>query len=172
MVAFIILLLGLILSIIGTILRIIGSTTDIYINVLRYIFMLFPPFALGEGLVNLAVIATWSFLELGGTSTYKPTDLKIAGLNLIFMGWETVAYLVLTILIEYASESSWFQSYYKPEDLPVDKSLRDQDVLEEEERVRSGAADESSTILVKDLKKMYPGGKYAVRGVSLGIPNG
>ena len=33
-------------------------------------------------------------------------------------------------------------------------------------------ANESSTILVKDLKKMYPGGKYAVRGVSLGIPNG
>ena len=28
------------------------------------------------------------------------------------------------------------------------------------------------TILVKDLKKMYPGGKYAVRGVSIGIPNG
>jgi ABC-type multidrug transport system ATPase subunit len=43
--------------------------------------------------------------------------------------------------------------------------------LAEEERVRNGGA-EDSTILVKDLKKVYPGGKYAVRGVSLGIPNG
>ena len=46
------------------------------------------------------------------------------------------------------------------------------DVIAEEERVRSGAADESSLILVKDIKKMYAGGKYAVRGLSIGIPNG
>jgi ABC-type branched-subunit amino acid transport system ATPase component len=35
----------------------------------------------------------------------------------------------------------------------------------------SGAA-ESSTILVKDFKKIYSTGKYAVKGVSIGIPNG
>ena len=34
-----------------------------------------------------------------------------------------------------------------------------------------GAADECS-IVVKDFKKVYPGGKYAVRGMSLGIPTG
>merc|ERR1711871_1847937 len=31
---------------------------------------------------------------------------------------------------------------------------------------------DNSVILVEDLKKMYRGGKFAVRGVSLGIPNG
>jgi hypothetical protein len=46
------------------------------------------------------------------------------------------------------------------------------DVLAEEDRVRTGAADDDSVILVKDMKKVYPGGKFAVRGVSLGIPNG
>ena len=168
-VVFIILLLGLILVIVGVILRIIPSTNSIYLNVLRYIFCLFPPFALGEGLFNLAYISIFSQIELGGLSTYNTNAMQITGVNLIFMGWETVVYLGLTILIEY-----WLDSYWavKAGELPVDNKLRDKDVLEEEERVRSGAADESSVILVKDLKKMYSGGKYAVRGVSLGIPNG
>lgn len=29
-----------------------------------------------------------------------------------------------------------------------------------------------STIFVKDIKKLYPGGKFAVKGVSLSIPIG
>ena len=55
--------------------------------------------------------------------------------------------------------------------LTVNNALRDEDVLAEEERVRSGNASDS-TILVKDLKKQYATGKYAVKGLSLGIPNG
>ena len=57
---------------------------------------------------------------------------------------------------------------------PSDNSLKDEDVIAEEQRLldpNSGAT-ESSTILVKDMKKVYPGGKYAVKGVSIGIPNG
>ena len=30
----------------------------------------------------------------------------------------------------------------------------------------------ASTVLVRDVKKVYPGGKFAVKGVSMGIPNG
>lgn len=54
---------------------------------------------------------------------------------------------------------------------PTDASLKDDDVIAEEERVASGAAEDSS-ILVRDFKKIYPDGKYAVQGISLGIPNG
>ena len=45
-------------------------------------------------------------------------------------------------------------------------------MLVEEQRVASGALTDSSVILVNNLKKMFPGGKYAVKGVSVGIPNG
>ena len=53
--------------------------------------------------------------------------------------------------------------------------MRDEDVLKEEERVN--ALDESlgkdkTSILIKNVKHVYPGGKYAVKGISLGIPNG
>ena len=45
------------------------------------------------------------------------------------------------------------------------------DVLAEEARVSSGAADADSTIVVSGLRKVYRGGKYAVKGFSLGQPS-
>jgi ABC-type multidrug transport system ATPase subunit len=50
--------------------------------------------------------------------------------------------------------------------------IEDEDVIEETNRVMSGKAHEDSVILLNNMKKIYPGGKYAVKGVSLGIPNG
>ena len=94
-------------------------------------------------------------------------------MDLAFLGWETVVYLGLAIAYEYISEMPLLQGFaIGNAPMPTDLTLRDEDVIAEEERVRSGAADESSVILVKDVKKMYRGGKYAVRGVSIGIPNG
>ncbi len=56
------LLLGLLLLIAATVLRIIPSTTDAYHDYIRYLFAIFPPFALGEGLNALALIEFWSLL--------------------------------------------------------------------------------------------------------------
>ena len=170
---FMVFILGLILTIVGQVLRLISTTRDIYMNVLRYIFALFPPFCLGDGLTNLALLSTYSIRELKGGATYDPGDWSITGMDLTFLGWETVVYLGLAIAYEYISEMPLLQGIaIGNAPMPTDLTLRDEDVLAEEERVRSGAADESSVILVKDVKKMYRGGKYAVRGVSLGIPNG
>ena len=171
---FVVFLLGLVLSIIGTVLRLISSTHHLYLYGIRYLFNIFPPFALGEALNNLSLIDTWSIDELSGGQTYSVTDLNIAGLNLIFLGFESVLYISIAILVEYLSTRPSLQVFFNVNFLPsVDTSgLRDEDVRAEEERVKSGAADASSTILVNDFKKVYPGGKYAVKGVSLGIPNG
>ena len=167
------LVLGLVLSIVGEVLRLLPSTRDMYMGSLRYIFALFPPYCLGSGFSNLALLSTWSILELTGGAQYDPGDWNITGMNLTFLGWETVVYLVAAIAYEYISEMPLLQGMTNGKvEMPTDLSLRDEDVLAEEERVRSGAADGNSVILVKDVKKVYRGGKYAVRGVSLGIPNG
>lgn len=164
--------LGFILSIVGTILRAITSTNKIYMHGLRYLFALFPPFALGEALNNLTQIDLWALFELTGNEKYHPMDWKIAGMGVCFLGWEAVAYVGLTILYEYIKTIPSVQSYFSVNrTLPPITEGKDEDVLAEEERVRSGQANDSS-ILVKDLKKMYGGGKFAVKGVSLGIPNG
>ena len=97
-------------------------------------------------------IKLYSLLELKGGNVYDVNSLQITGLNLIFMGWESVVYLSLAILYEYWSIASCMRS--RAVGLETDNSLKDEDVRAEEERVMSGAADESSTILVKDMKKV------------------
>lgn len=169
---FLIFILGLVLTIVGLVLRQIPETSRIYMRVVRYFFALFPPFALGDGLQSMALIETLSFLELEGGKTYSPLDWNITGLNLTFLAWETVVYLGGTILFEYVREIPFFQNWFVLSVLPpVDASLKDEDVIAEEMRVASGAADDCS-IVVKDFKKIYPGGKYAVKGLSLGISTG
>ena len=169
---FIVFILGLILSIVGFVLRTIPTTNKVYLRVIRYIFALFPPFAFGDGLQNLTLIDTLSIAELGSGKRYSPLDWNICGMNLTFLAWETVVYLGATILYEYVSQLPSLQSSMNSKELPPDdESTKDEDVIAEEVRVASGAADDCS-ILVKGIKKIYPGGKYAVKGVSLAIPTG
>jgi ATP-binding cassette, subfamily A (ABC1), member 3 len=169
---FIVFILGLILTIVGFVLRSIPTTNKAYVNVIRYIFALFPPFAFGDGLQNLTLIEALSFLELEGGKVYSPLDWNITGMNLTFLAWETVVYLLAVILYEYFSEMPSLQTRMSTSALPPDdESTKDEDVIAEEVKVASGAADDCS-ILVKGIKKVYPGGKYAVRGLSLAIPTG
>ena len=92
---------GIGLSTFGVILRLSGTTNKFYINILRPIFMISPTFALGDGLSNLALLSTYSSLELPTGVIYKTNDLKITSLNLIYLGWTSIIYLLLTIIIEY-----------------------------------------------------------------------
>lgn len=172
---FLVFILGLILSIVGLVLRLIPTTTSLYLDHVRYIFAIFPPFALGEGLNNLAQIDNLSRLELGGTKKYSTLDWNMSGMALTFMAWETVIYLGAIIAYEYIIELPCTQqsaSASLPGMGDEGHDLKDEDVLEEERRIKSGHGDDSSVILVKDVKKVYSTGKYAVKGVSLGIPIG
>jgi len=161
---------GLGFSIMGIFLRIFSSTRTAYKG-LRYFLALFPPFAFGEGIQNMALIDLFSLIELQGSNKYKPLDWKIAGMNLCFLGWETVVYLLAVIALEYALAMPSFQALFTRSRNIEDHTLRDEDVLAEEKRVAAGDTSDS-TIVVKGLKKVYTGGKFAVKGVSLAIPNG
>ena len=169
---FIVFFLGLILTIVGLVLRQIPETSGVYLSTIRYIFAVCPPFALGDGLQSLSLLQILSALELPGGQVYSPLDWNITGMNLTFLAWETVVYIVATIAYDYFSEIPLFQRQCLTTPLPItDPALKDEDVLHEEVRVASGAADDCS-VVVKDFKKMYPGGKYAVKGMSIAIPTG
>jgi len=168
---FLVLILGFILSIVGFVLRILSDTRDLYNKTLRYIFALFPPCAFGDGLRNMASIDIWSSFENRGSNPYTVHNWRIAGMGLVFLAWESFAFMAIVIAWEYYNYSS-LSNVFAPKPPPTDSSLKDEDLIEEERRVLAGEADSSSTILVKDMKKMYPGEKFAVRGISLGIPNG
>ena len=119
-------------------------------------------------------------------------DWDVCGANIVFCGIFSVVYIIFTILYEYTSafsfcSLSWGEgkviAEVEREAAEQHREVRDQDVLDEEERVRSnrssrsGAAAASTgaasdVVIVDGFKKVYPNGKYAVRGVSLGMPNG
>lgn len=170
---FIMFILGLILGIVGIVLRILYPKP--FLRIIRYILCIFPPFALADGLHNLTQIQSWSWLELGGTDTYQPSDWRITGLPLAFLAWETVVYLLLVIIIEYLRLIPSFSGYFasKPK-IPEDNTYRDADVTAESARIHNDrdAVVASSNVLIDDVKKVFSGGKFAVRGVSLGIPKG
>jgi len=170
---------GMVLSLVGIVLRILPDTKDMYNDYLRYLLCLFPPFALGDGLHNMALITLWSALEKGGT-LYKVDDWEITGIPITMMGFEAIVYLGLTICIEYLTSIPKVQQFVDSLHVTLpqtNQSFKDEDVIEEERRCNAGEYDNNSTILVKNLKKQFYGGirtvgKYAVRGISLAIPNG
>ena len=107
---FIVIILGLVMSIVGAVLRILPNTHDIYMSVVRYIFLLFPPLAFGEALRSIVLIDLLSYSELTPGLTYEPTDMAIAGLPLLYLGIESFAYLFATIFLDYAINTPLLQS--------------------------------------------------------------
>ena len=172
-------ILGLVLSIVGFALRLQRDDpiSDMFMDLLRYLFCLLPPFALGDGLYNLALLDFYSLIELPAGKTYHPLDWNITGLNLVFMAWTSIVYLILCIIVEYAMMNQDFQNILTKimnVKLPAEGAdVRDDDVRAEENRVKSlSDEEEKPSILIKDFKHLYPGGKYAVKGITLGIDKG
>ena len=175
---FVCFILGMVLSIVGMVLRILGDTKDVYKDWVQIFLCIFPPFALGDGLHNMALINFWSQQENGGTP-YEPNHWRITGMHMMMMAIETVVYLGATIAFELITTLPTVQKSLEVCNGPVpqtDESLKDEDVKVEENRIHQGGniqdLAQENTILVSNLKKLYPGGKFAVKGITLGIPKG
>jgi len=70
---------------------------------LKSVYRLFPPFTLGEGLINLS---TSGFMaQMLGRSEPNPFEWHVAGRNVVYLAVEAVVYLAITFVIE----SNWLQ---------------------------------------------------------------
>ena len=169
---------GLILVIVTVIMTFIPTTREVAWK-LVYVFRLVPAYAVGNGLLNVVFVDMFSMLD---NKQYTPYSKKIAGWSIIYMSMETVGFMVLTLLLEYLIRRPTVAKLLggAPLSAAMDTSVeKDADVLKEEARVHletAAAADagekEEDVVIIKDMTKVYPGGKFAVRGISLGIPNG
>lgn len=170
---FVMFILGLGLTITTLVLRFISSTHDLHVNTLRYIFVLFPPCALGEGMNNLALREFYSDLELGGNQQYHVMDWNICGLNILVLGIESVVFIVATIVISFVSSLPQVRNILESTENMPEGEGKDDDVTREEEIVESGEGPASSAaVLLQNVKKRYSTGNCAVKGVSLAIPHG
>lgn len=154
-------------------------------NVISWILRIFTPsFCLGKGILWVLNMDTIEYIEADpDISAWKSSVL---GLEVLFLGIQTVVYFVLAVKLDQWSTNPAMMSLWKritaficckwcgrrSSDPDIEyESLDDSDVVTEEERVLSGEAN-NELIVLDQLTKVFDNGKKAVNKVSLGIPPG
>ncbi|XP_069042006.1 phospholipid-transporting ATPase ABCA1 isoform X2 [Lepisosteus oculatus] len=139
-------------------------------RILKKVFLIFPHFCLGRGLIDMAKNQAMAdaFQRLGAKQTLSPLSWDFVGKNVFAMAVQGAVFFLFTLLLQY----KFFISFR-----PFVGSLpplgpEDEDVAKERARVSSGRP--SGDILVlKELSKVYRQRKTpAVDRLCLGIPRG
>jgi len=148
---------------------------------LRFAYRLLPGYALGNGLIQLSLLKELPFLEsnCGQLSvlervmrTYTPFSLEAAGYPIIYMLAESVVYFALAVGIDVLLSYPVIKARLLPDKDVQDKPYEeDDDVVAEAARVDAGRA-ASDTIVLQHLRKVYAGGKLAVKNLTFGVPQG
>ncbi|KAK5607825.1 ATP-binding cassette sub- A member 1 [Crenichthys baileyi] len=139
-------------------------------RILKKVFLIFPHFCLGRGLIDMAKNQAMAdaFQRLGSKQTLDPLQWDFVGKNLFAMAAEGVIFFIFTILLQYKF-FIYFRPWWNNPQLPP-LGPEDEDVARERERVKSGMA-QSEILTMIDLSKVYKAGKKpAVDRLCLGIP--
>jgi len=99
---------GFVLLLFSSILESIPSTYDFAEFMKQAVFRMLPPFVLGEGLINLSVVAL--FEEVLG-ETISPWDWKVLGRPLAYMYSSAALYFLLVLALDSKSDMRAFYRY-------------------------------------------------------------
>jgi len=152
---------------------------------LRFIYRLFPPYLLGNTILQLSTRDVF-FFHPEGLSMW---DWEVSGRNLLYMAWEGLFYFVINLLLEYVAHSPALRNFLRINvNQPKDQEELDGDVLEERARIEKlieGGVDETLgvkyPIIINRLRRVFKTGskkcrrlpnKVAVRDLSYAIPRG
>uniref|UniRef100_A0A671KXD5 Zgc:172302 n=1 Tax=Sinocyclocheilus anshuiensis TaxID=1608454 RepID=A0A671KXD5_9TELE len=140
-------------------------------RILKKVFLIFPHFCLGRGLIDMAKNQAMAdaFQRLGTKQNLEPLSWDFVGKNLFAMAVEGIVFFIFTVLLQYkffVNLSRWSGFVLPP------LGTEDEDVARERDRVKSGRA-VGDILILKDLSKVYKAGrKPAVNRLCLGIPQG
>ncbi|RXM97428.1 ATP-binding cassette sub-family A member 1 [Acipenser ruthenus] len=139
-------------------------------NILKKVFLIFPHFCLGRGLIDMAKNQAMAdaFQRFGASQTLSPLSWDFVGKNLFAMAVQGLVFFLFTILLQYK-----FFINFRPFSVKLPPvGQEDEDVARERERVKSGRAT-GDILEVKELTKVYRlQRKPAVDRLCLGIPRG
>ncbi|XP_058870789.1 phospholipid-transporting ATPase ABCA1-like isoform X2 [Acipenser ruthenus] len=139
-------------------------------NILKKVFLIFPHFCLGRGLIDMAKNQAMAdaFQRFGASQTLSPLSWDFVGKNLFAMAVQGLVFFLFTILLQYK-----FFINFRPFSVKLPPvGQEDEDVARERERVKSGRA-KGDILEVKELTKVYRlQRKPAVDRLCLGIPRG
>ncbi|OWZ22804.1 ABCA1 lipid exporter [Phytophthora megakarya] len=162
-------MIGVVLMITSFILDLFGSTKDVN-SVLKFLWRFSPLFNLGNALLSM-VTADVDNVQYSEDSKTSPFSGDVIGFELLYLALTAVGYMSLALYIDYA------KTFAKTKDAAHDNESYnedhdvDEDVAREAARVERGDADDEAVKLV-GLRKVYPGGKVAVRNLSFGLKRG
>ncbi|XP_048667737.1 phospholipid-transporting ATPase ABCA7 isoform X2 [Marmota marmota marmota] len=139
-------------------------------RILKRIFLVFPHFCLGRGLIDLVrnQATADAFERLGDGQFQSPLRWEVVGKNLLAMSVQGPLFLLLTLLLQHLGRLlPQPQLRTRP---PLGEE--DEDVAHERQRVARGAT-EGDVLVLRDLTKVYHGQRMpAVHRLCLGIPPG
>ncbi|CAH1395854.1 unnamed protein product [Nezara viridula] len=140
-------------------------------NIIKEVFLIFPHFCLGDGLMKLAAnhLATASLMNLDIDFEANVFEWEFLGKNLLCMACFGVLFFMVTLAIEFEIYNV-FQR--KVEIRSSSSKEEEEDVLAEKKRVMLG--DTSQDILViKNLSKIYKRSEIpSVNQISCGVRSG
>ncbi|CEG41294.1 atp-binding cassette superfamily [Plasmopara halstedii] len=161
---------GVVLMIASFILDVIDSTRDTN-AMLVFVWRLSPLFDLGYGLLNLVLHEITTIRESDETPT-SPFSTQIMGWEMIYLFLTAILYGLLAVGIDYAMTFPMVKDWMSGRSETNDEEYEDDvDVEKEAQRVASGEAD-GDIIKLANLRKVYRGGKVAVRNLSFGLMQG
>ena len=153
-------------------------------NAISWVMRFNPFFNLGKGLLYAIYIETIHLIEKGVFTAWSSDILKY---EVIFLAWQSIAYLVLAIVLDKSSANprnveifkrivgfftlEWLSPKQRRIGTAAGSLPEDDDVLAEQTRVETGQANDDLIVLNK-LSKVYSNGTKAVDRMSLGIAPG
>lgn len=175
---------GMVLTITSFVLSLIPATVEVN-KWLAYVFRMFPGFCLGNGLFNLTVNESLKTFGDGVLIKARSSmDWQVTGASIAFLLMESVAFFLLTLLVDFYSSDPFVRSKlqalfaWKPsvDDVSSSSGLQplmlDEDVANEVERIDAGD-DQQDVVVCKHLRKVWPStGQVAVQDATFGIQRG
>ncbi|RLN87340.1 hypothetical protein BBJ28_00026626 [Nothophytophthora sp. Chile5] len=163
-------ILGVVLMIVSYVLDVVDSTQSVN-SVLVFFWRLSPLFNLGNGLLSL-VLHEIDTLRDGTTTKTSPFSTDLMGFELLYLALTTFLFSAVVLGIDYGMTFPSVKSMMAgPDSVEDEKLVIDVDVAKEAQRVASGGAD-GDAVKIMGLRKVYKGGKVAVRDLSFGLKRG
>ncbi|ETL98521.1 hypothetical protein L917_04425, partial [Phytophthora nicotianae] len=161
-------MIGVVLMITSFILDTVDSTSDAN-SVLKFFWRFSPLFNLGNGLLSMVTndIDTIQYSE----GTTSPFSGDVIGWELLYLALTLVIYMSLAVYLDYSKTFAKAKDDIHDHKNYGENHEIDEDVQNEADRVAAGDADGDAVKLV-GLRKVYPGGKVAVRNLSFGLKRG
>uniref|UniRef100_A0A8C5BYA1 P-type phospholipid transporter n=1 Tax=Gadus morhua TaxID=8049 RepID=A0A8C5BYA1_GADMO len=163
-------LIGINGSVSTFVLELFGSNVGGINDILKNVFLIFPHFCLGRGLIDMVKNQAMSdALERFGENRFRsPLAWDMVGKNLFAMAVQGVVFFCITLLIQYrfCLKNRWSTSHVKP------VGEEDEDVARERQRIMGGGG-QTDILELRELTKVYKRKqKPAVDRLCVGIPPG